>query len=56
MELTPVLGVWAGFALQSGGNTPITGDALKPYIDDVLNELEVCPLPHCFQEQALTES
>ncbi|KAE8416094.1 Arabinosidase A [Aspergillus pseudocaelatus] len=40
MELTPVLGVWAGFALESGGNTPITGDALKPYIDDVLNELE----------------
>ncbi|GMF77586.1 unnamed protein product [Aspergillus oryzae] len=40
MGLTPVLGVWAGFALESGGNTPITGDALKPYIDDVLNELE----------------
>ncbi|KAE8349232.1 Arabinosidase A [Aspergillus coremiiformis] len=40
MGLAPVLGVWAGFALQSGGNTPITGDALKPYIDDVLNELE----------------
>ncbi|KAE8145187.1 Arabinosidase A [Aspergillus avenaceus] len=40
MGLTPILGVWAGFALQSGGDTPITGDALKPYIDDVLNELE----------------
>lgn len=41
MNLTPVLGVWAGFALESGGNTPITGDALTPYIEDVLNELEV---------------
>ncbi|EAU36156.1 alpha-N-arabinofuranosidase A precursor [Aspergillus terreus NIH2624] len=40
MNLTPVLGVWAGFALESGGNTPITGDALTPYIEDVLNELE----------------
>ncbi|KAJ5106074.1 hypothetical protein NUU61_003421 [Penicillium alfredii] len=40
MGLEPVLDVWAGFALQSGGNTPITGDALKPYVDDVLNELE----------------
>lgn len=42
MNLTPVLGVWAGFALESGGSTPFTGDALTPYIDDVLNELEVC--------------
>lgn len=42
MGLVPVLGVWDGFALESGGNTPITGDALTPYIDDVLNELEVC--------------
>lgn len=41
MNLAPVLDVWAGFALESGGNTPIMGDALKPYIDDVLNELEV---------------
>lgn len=42
MNLAPVLGVWAGFSLESGGNTPITGNALQPYIDDVLNELEVC--------------
>ena len=42
LGLVPVLGVWDGFALESGGNTPITGDALTPYIDDVLNELEVC--------------
>lgn len=41
MNLTPVLGVWAGFSLDSGGSTPITGSALQPYIDDVLNELEV---------------
>lgn len=41
MSLTPVLGVWAGYALDSGGSTPITGNALQPYIDDVLNELEV---------------
>lgn len=41
MKLEPVLSVWAGFALLSGGDTPITGEALTPYIDDVLNELEV---------------
>lgn len=41
MGLEPLLGVWDGFALESGGNTPITGDALQPYIDDVMNELEV---------------
>ncbi|KAF2145286.1 glycoside hydrolase family 51 protein [Aplosporella prunicola CBS 121167] len=40
MGLEPILGVWAGYSLESGGNTPITGDALQPYIDDVLNELE----------------
>lgn len=40
MGLTPVLDVWAGFSLNSGGDTPLTGDALTPYIDDVLDELE----------------
>ncbi|KAL2826111.1 glycoside hydrolase superfamily [Aspergillus cavernicola] len=40
LGLAPILGVWAGFALQSGGNTPFTGDVLTPYVDDVLNELE----------------
>lgn len=44
MNLTPILGIWAGFSLESGGNTPITGNALQPYVDDVLNELEVCLL------------
>lgn len=41
MGLTAVLGVWDGLTI--GGPSPqvITGDALKPYIDDVLNELEV---------------
>lgn len=41
MGLENILGVWAGLSLDSGGNTPLTGDALQPYIDDVLNELEV---------------
>lgn len=45
MGLAPILGVWAGFALESGGNTPFTGDALTPYLDEVLNELEVI-IPH----------
>ncbi|KAJ5593923.1 Arabinosidase A [Penicillium hispanicum] len=40
MGLEAVLGVWDGFSLESGGGTPITGDALTPYINDVLNELE----------------
>lgn len=42
LGLAPVLGVWDGFALDSSGGTPLTGDALTPYVDDVLNELEVC--------------
>ncbi|PYI01093.1 Arabinosidase A [Aspergillus sclerotiicarbonarius CBS 121057] len=40
LGLAPVLGVWDGFALESSGGTPLTGDALTPYVDDVLNELE----------------
>ncbi|KAJ5998410.1 Arabinosidase A [Penicillium sp. IBT 35674x] len=40
MGLTPLLAVWDGFALESGAGTPVTGDALTPYIEDVLNELE----------------
>ncbi|PYH88482.1 Arabinosidase A [Aspergillus ellipticus CBS 707.79] len=39
LGLAPVLGVWDGFALDSGGGTPLTGDALTPYVDDVLKEL-----------------
>lgn len=48
MNLEPLLGIWAGFALESGPGTPITGDALTPYVDDALNELEVSnsPLGH----------
>lgn len=42
MDIAPVLDVWAGFALNSGPGTPVTGDSLAPYVDDVLNELEVC--------------
>lgn len=40
MNLEPILVVWAGFSLNSGGETPITGPALEPYIDDVMRELE----------------
>lgn len=45
MGLEPVLDVWAGLALgPPGGHAPppVTGDALKPYVDDVLAELEFC--------------
>lgn len=45
LGLEPVLGVWAGFSLDSAGGTPFTGDALQPYVDDVLNELEVSCYP-----------
>ncbi|KAJ5707457.1 hypothetical protein N7488_007258 [Penicillium malachiteum] len=40
MVLSPLLAIWAGFALDVGAGTPLTGDALTPYVDDVLNELE----------------
>jgi alpha-L-arabinofuranosidase len=42
MNMEPVLALWAGLALASGGNTPLTGDALSPFVDDALAELEVC--------------
>ena len=37
MALEPVLAVWAGHALDG---TVITGNALDPYVDDIMNELE----------------
>lgn len=37
MGIANVLAVWAGHALDG---TSITGSALKPYVDDILNELE----------------
>ena len=37
MKLQPVLGVWAGMPLN---DPPLTGSALKPYIGEVLDELE----------------
>ncbi|KAJ5730448.1 uncharacterized protein N7483_004956 [Penicillium malachiteum] len=40
MGLSPLLAIWAGFALEAGAGTPLTGDALTPYVNDVLNELE----------------
>lgn len=39
MDLTPVLAVWSGLTLEGGG--VVTGDALDPYIQEALNELEV---------------
>ena len=38
MSLTPLLAVWDG--LTVGGGT-VSRDALQPYVDDALNELEV---------------
>lgn len=37
MNMEPILAVWAGLALNG---TTVTGSALDPYIDDILNELE----------------
>lgn len=37
MSLTPVLAVWAGLTLGGG---IISGSALTPYVNDVLNELQ----------------
>lgn len=39
MGMTPVLAVWAGLSLNGGGI--VTGSALDPYVDDIMNELEV---------------
>lgn len=38
MDMTPILAVWSGHDLSGGS---ITGDSLDPYVDDILNELEV---------------
>lgn len=38
MEMTPVLAVWSGLTLGGG---VISGSSLDPYVDDILNELEV---------------
>jgi len=40
MNLTPILAIWAGYSLDKQS---ITGEALTPYVDDVLAELEVKP-------------
>ncbi|RAL65887.1 hypothetical protein DID88_005550 [Monilinia fructigena] len=37
-NMIPVLGVWAGLSLSGGGI--VTGTALTPYVDDILDELE----------------
>jgi len=38
LKMEPVLGVFAGFMLLD--KNPMTGDTLKPYIDDALNQIE----------------
>lgn len=38
MDMTAILAVWAGHDLSGGS---ITGDSLDPYVDEILNELEV---------------
>ncbi|ODH22527.1 hypothetical protein ACO22_05504 [Paracoccidioides brasiliensis] len=40
MNLIPLLTVWDGLSLGQGPGDIITGDALKPYVEDVLNEIE----------------
>lgn len=42
MGLEPVLAIYAGYSLDG---TAITGDALQPYVQEVLNELEVSCWP-----------
>ena len=39
LKMEPVLAVWAGLNLN-GGRGVVTGDALKPYIQDALDEIE----------------
>jgi alpha-N-arabinofuranosidase len=38
MGMTPVLAVWSGLTL---GGEIISGSSLDPYVEDILNELEV---------------
>lgn len=38
MGMEPLLAVWSGLTLD---NTAVSGSALDPYVDDILNELEV---------------
>ena len=42
LKMEPVLAVWAGLSLGGGrnGNNVVVGDALKPYIQDALDEIE----------------
>lgn len=43
MNMTALLAVWAG---KSYGQI-VSGTELTPYVDDIMNELEVCQC-HCF--------
>lgn len=53
MNLTNVLGIWAGYSLNEES---ITGDALKPYIDGPLAELEFLLGPQTSEGGALRKS
>ena len=39
MDLAPVLDVWAGLTI--GGGLVQPGESLEPYVQDVMDELEV---------------
>lgn len=38
MGMEPLLAVWSGLTLD---NSAVSGSDLDPYVDDILNELEV---------------
>lgn len=41
MNMTAMLAVWAGKSYDR----IVSGSELKPYVDDIMNELEVCRFP-----------
>lgn len=43
MHLEPFLDVYSGYSLDG---THITGEDLRPFVDEVLRELEVSPEDH----------
>jgi len=40
LKMEPLIGVWAGLSLDGTRGGIVTGDALKPYIQDALDEIE----------------
>lgn len=51
MQLEPFLDVYSGYSLDG---THITGEALRPFVDEVMRELEVSPRVHdiCYFPQS----